>query len=136
MAARRLIAVLIMLLVISSLAAALAPERPSESDTTETETTTAPEPARDPSDVLSEVIPPEPEKPVVIKTRIGDQLQLQVEAAGPIGVEILTLGLTSFAAPGAPARFDLLLRAAGNNPVALEDGTVVARIRVAEEEQP
>ncbi len=134
MAARRLIAFLIMLLVISSLAAALSPQ-PDRDETTssdETTTTATATEAPDRDEVLREVVPAKPGKPVRIEAAVGDQLQLEVEATGPTTVEISSLGLTGFATPGAPARFDLLLRAEGTNQVTLGAATTVARIRVSE----
>jgi hypothetical protein len=116
MAARRLLAVLIALLIVSSLAAALAPQRQSEEDSDSTTTTTE-SPAAATGAVLVKRIAADPPEPARIEATAGDQLQLTVAASEPATVTVPGLGLTSFAAPSDPVRFDLLLRTEGRFPI-------------------
>ena len=133
MAARRLIAILIVLLVISSVAAALTPrpEREASPSTTSqsTATTTTTGPQRVGS-LIERRIPARPPEPVEIRARVGDQVRLLVEVAQPGFVRIPDLGRSAFASPADPARFDILLRDAGNYGVTAAGGTDVARLLV------
>ena len=132
MAARRLIIILIALLVVSSLAAALAPQRQDSSETSTTTAESAPAEPSPTAGLLIETVPADAPEPIPLEAGVGDQLQLQVEASTPGTVSIPDLGLSSFASPGTPAYFDILLRAEGSYDVnAGEDGTVVARIDVS-----
>lgn len=111
MAARRLIAVMLVLLFLSSLAAALAPVEP-EDERTSTSTAAEPPAPRAPrggGGLVRATI--EPGKPATrrVEASVGDQLQLAVHARRVMAVELAGLGLTDDAAPGVPARFDLLL---------------------------
>lgn len=138
MAARRLIAVLIVLLIISSLAAALAPQQESsETDATDPETNiTRPDEgpaASADGELLLETIPADPERPTAIDVVVGDQLQLLVKVAVPSRVRVPELGLSAFATPGDPARFDVLLREAGELDVTAGGGRV-ARLEISEPE--
>ena len=134
MAARRLIAILLALLVVSSFAAALAPrEEADQTDGTGSEPTTAPT-TTDGEELggalVERRIPPDPKQPVVLELEQGDQLQLLVAVPRPAPVRVPALGESSYATPGTPARFDLLLREPGRYPVAVGDGTTVGRIEV------
>lgn len=110
MAARRLIAILVVLMLVSTVAAALAPQRRPSSESTETGTTATRAPSPPSGELIEEVIPARPERPLVIEAEPGDQLSLTVRVAEPQPVSIEALGLTSFATPADPARFDILLR--------------------------
>lgn len=116
MAARRLLAVLIVLLIVSSLAAALAPQRQSDEESSESTTTTT-GPALPAGAVLNERIPADPSEPVRIEATLGDQLAVAVAVAEPATVAVRDLGLSLFAVPSDPARFDLLLRTEGRFPI-------------------
>ena len=139
MAARRLLAVLIMLLVISSIAAALAPTRqPTESSTTTTTTTTADPNAREGKLIERRIAIPasgeakqEPKRNT-IRALVGDQLALEVTAEATTDIEIAGLGLYETAAPGSPARFDLLVRDVGHYPIRIADGEQIGKIVVAD----
>lgn len=142
MAARRLLIVLVLLLAASIVAAALAPERRGSglfgdsSPTTSTTTTTAPEPQ--PAGASLEVrIDASVRDPETIRAAPGDQLALAVgvpaEPARTIAID--EFGLTDFAAPLAPARFNLLLRQPGEFAITDEQGEVVGRIVVAADER-
>ncbi len=128
MAARRLIAILIVLMVISTFAAALAP-RQQRSETTTTETTTTVAPALPGGELVEALVPPDPDPPAAIEARRGDQLDLRIRVADPAPVTIPDLGLSTFATPGDPARFDLLLRERGRFAIEV-GGDRVGRIEV------
>jgi hypothetical protein len=62
---------------------------------------------------------------------VGDQLTLLVSCPFPTELSIPEFGQYGFAAPDAPARFELLAETPGNFGVLLEpSGKVAARIRV------
>ncbi|HZA59474.1 MAG TPA: hypothetical protein VE523_09850 [Solirubrobacterales bacterium] len=68
----------------------------------------------------------------VIPVKVGDQLTLRVRWNRSGLVEIAALGLLEPVAPGAPARFDLLAREPANYGVRLLDPErLVARIEVS-----
>ncbi len=152
MAARRLIALLVVLLVISSIAAALAPtpaERDAESSTTTTTTTGPGEPddagsgAAPLIEATAEVPPPRGDakggrqtEPAEIEAAVGDQLALTVRTDETTAVEIPELGLLETASPGAPARFDLLLREPGRLAVLADGHRQVAWVTVAAPKAP
>ena len=134
MAARRLVVVMLVLLFVSSLAAALAPVRPGEERSTSTSTSTTPTSPPAPAGedepqgrLIRAVVRVEPESPgdserpklPAVRAGVGDQLQLRVEARRVATVEVVGLGATEGVAPLAPARFDLLLPAAGRYPIRL-----------------
>jgi hypothetical protein len=132
-AARRLLIILVLLLVVSVVAAALAPNRTgrltsSESTTTST-TTIPPEPT---GDEVSLRIDASPQKPETVEAFTGDQVALSVGIASGAGrsISIDDLGLTEFAAPEAPAHFDLLLRDAGRLLITDDRGQTVGRLDV------
>lgn len=117
MAARRLVVVMLVLLVISTVAAALAPVPPPEGTET-TSTATSPPPPLTPVGgefVSARFAPGEGRKR--LKLQAGDQLRLEVETASAQTLELTGTGLTDNAAPGAPARFDVLLRRPGHYTV-------------------
>jgi hypothetical protein len=134
MAARRLIAILVVLMLVSTVAAALAPQRRGSSESTETGSTTTRAPSPPSGELIEKVIPARPKRPLVIKAEPGDQLSLTVRVAKPQPVSIDALGLSSFATPDDPARFDILLRE--RRTVAVEvggngKGSLVGRIDAA-----
>src|SRR5262245_34587619 len=112
MAARRLLIVMLVLLGLSTLAAALVPQRTiRENGTTTTQPTTtsptpsAPNPAfRRPTKILVGG----KKFPVVAPVQVGDQLTLLVRSRFPAELTIPELGLVGFATPDTPARFELL----------------------------
>lgn len=141
MAPRRLVAVLIVLLVFSTIAALLLPA-PRQSGTTtrsttsRSTTTTAPSPAR-----------PRPGKVVQahiaagagahpIELHVGDELRLRVIARRPDQVQLEGFGLIDAVAPDAPAQFDAFAERSGRFPVRLVEadrsvGEVVVKPRRA-----
>lgn len=110
MAARRLIAILIVLMLVSTFAAALAPQRQERSESTETATTATAAPSPRSGELVEAVIPARPGEPQVIDAEPGDQVSLIVRVAGAQPVSIASLGLTEFATSADPARFDILVR--------------------------
>lgn len=134
MAARRLVIVMLVLLGISTLAAALVPT--PDRDGTES----------GPTDTVDPGTPREPErelpqgrfvqrhlriddKPATVRVRPGDQLHLTV--GGPLSddITIPALGLTATLTPYAPAVFDVLVPRTGTFAIrALNIETVVGRI--------
>lgn len=132
MAARRLLIVMLVLLFVSTLAAALAPvEAPDEqADPPRTATERPSDPAGEAVGRTVEIGPGSPEQ---ISIALGDQLSLTVRSSRLVRVEIPRLGLLETAEPESPARFDLLPPEPGSYPVrVLESGRTVARIEVGE----
>jgi len=118
MAARRLIFVMLVLLLASSIAAALVPvERDSGSDTSSSPTTEADRPPT--STVIQRTLDASGKRPATVRLALGDALALTVTAPRPDQVEIADLGELEDVDPGAPARFDLLPREPGTYEVRL-----------------
>jgi hypothetical protein len=113
-AARRLLIVLLVLLGVSTLAAALVPQGTlNEGGTTSTTTTqatnTAPTATPNPAFLRPTKITVGGKKfPVVSPIHVGDQVTLLVRSRFPAEIEIPEFGLLGFASPEAPARFALL----------------------------
>ena len=114
MAARRLLIVLLVLLGLSTLAAALVPQRTlndrgTTATTTTQSTTTAPTATPNPAFLRPTKITVGGKKfPVVSPITVGDQLRLLVRSRFPAEISIPEFGLVAFASPDAPARFELL----------------------------
>ena len=105
---------MLVLLGLSTLAAALVPQRTlNEGGTTGTTTTqattTAPSATPNPAFLRPTKITVGGKKfPVVSPIHVGDQLRLLVRSRFPAEIEIPEFGLLGFASPDAPARFELL----------------------------
>jgi hypothetical protein len=113
MAARRLLIVMLVLLGVSTLAAALVPQRTlneaGTTGTTTTQPTTPTAPVPSPAFLRPTKITVGGKKfPVVSPIKVGDQLSLLVRSRFPAEIEIPEFGLVGFASPNAPARFELL----------------------------
>ena len=141
MAARRLIIVLLVLFGISVAAAAIAPDRQggligaSDSDSTSTSssstTSTSPAPTTAAGETLTARIDASSARPETVEGFVGDQLELSVRSRNGQVIEIGEYGVTDFAAPNAPATFDLLLREPGRFPITDGDnGRIVGRLVV------
>jgi hypothetical protein len=132
MAARRLLIVVLVLLGLSTLAAALIPQSGvREGETTQsTTTTTTPSPA--PAFVPPTKIMVGGKKfPIVAPVHVGDQFTLLVRSRVPAEIEIPEFGQLAFAAPQAPARFELLASTPGTFGILIANTEkVVAQIRV------
>lgn len=121
------------LFAISITAAAVAPERRGTQSTDEETTTSTdsiePAPAGGSSSASIEASADDPE---TVRAGVGDQLELTISAQSLLQVEIAALGLLEPAEPGAPARFDLLLREPGELEITdAEDGAVIGRLLVS-----
>ena len=137
MAARRLLIVMLVLLGLSTLAAALVPQhslRDGTSATTTTQpTTTTTTPAVPPPGYVrpTKIKVGGRQFPVVSPVKAGDQLVLLVASRFPTQLEIQEFGQLGFAAPDAPARFTLLPTTPGTFGIQFQpSGKVAAQIRV------
>jgi hypothetical protein len=151
-AARRLLIVMLVLLGLSTLAAALIPQRSLNGDGTESTTR---------SNAMTTTTPTEPsgralsarilvggkKEPVVAgpvctkrkprcePIQVGDQLTLLVYSRKPAQLEFREFGQFAFAAREAPARFELLLTSAGTFGITFAEASpnkpiVAARIEI------
>jgi hypothetical protein len=133
-AARRLILVMLVLLVLSSILAALIPvdrnQARNGSTSSVTTTTVAPLPT---GKLLHRTIATDDPTPKRIKLNLGDQLELTVTSAKLADqVEIPAFGELENVDPNLPARFDLLALEPGSFAVRLvEAKRVIGRIEVA-----
>jgi hypothetical protein len=150
MAARRLLIVMLVLLGLSTLAAALVPQHSLRRERTATSTATQPAQTATvtppPGRTLAAEIkvgtkkgPPVVAGPVCIKGKakcgppfhVGDQITLLVLSTFPTQVEIRQFGLISFATPQSPARFELLPSEPGTYGILYApSGDVAARLEV------
>jgi type II secretory pathway pseudopilin PulG len=139
MAVRRLLIVMLILLGISTLAAALVPQRPNEnndsSETTETATSaqsaTETAPSADGRFVAARIFVGG-KKVKVVPLALGDRLRLTVCSREFTGLlEIPRLGRFDPIAPGTPVLFDLLPEATGSYAIRfVEPDSLAARIEV------
>jgi hypothetical protein len=111
MAARRLLIVMLVLLGLSTLAAALVPRRNlgdgTTSGTTTQSTTTPTVPVPDTVPPVAEITVGGKKFPVV-PVEVGDQFTLLVRSRFPSEIAIPEFGLIRFATRSTPARFELL----------------------------
>ena len=138
MAARRLLIIMLVLLGISTLAAALVDTRSFREEGTgstiasETEQTVPPATVPRGSPLEPVVVEVKGERVTVVRVEVGDQLPLAVSARKADLVEIPALGLLEPIAPGAPARFDLLAQEPTSYGLRLVNADrVVARIEIS-----
>jgi hypothetical protein len=134
MAARRLIIVLLVLIAVSTVAAALAP---NPEDRRDRQARTEPVTNGRPGDERAEPPPAlgrafravvvDDRKGGSVRLRVGDQVTLTVKSRTTDQVQILGFGALEPVAPDAPARFDLLADRPGTFPIRL----VEARRRLA-----
>jgi hypothetical protein len=134
-AARRLLILMLVLLGVSTVAAALVPvDRDAGGDeTTSTSTSTRERPTgeRVPASIHAGA-----DKPKTIPVQVGDQLQLHVTSRDPDQVEIRALDELEDVDPEAPAHFDLLLLDDGHFPVRLVESRRKIGEIVVERPQP
>jgi hypothetical protein len=131
MAARRLILVMLVLLVLSSAVAALIPVDRAERDDTTTETRTTQRPPTPTGELVTARIDANAREAKRIRAHTGDQLELTVSASGPGQVEIIALGVFEGVDRLTPASIDLLLFDPGTFPVRLlapDAGTGAGRV--------
>lgn len=144
MAARRLLIVMLILLGLSTLAAALVPTRPNEDEGTgstiaseATETESSPADTVPPGKPLGLTIRVGKGPVKVVPIHVGDQLTLIVRSTRADQLEIPSLGLLETVAPGLPARFEVFARAKGNLGIRyVEADRLVARIQVQPPKEP
>jgi antitoxin (DNA-binding transcriptional repressor) of toxin-antitoxin stability system len=132
-AARRLILAMLVLLVLSSVLAALVPvERNRLNGESSTSTTTEAAPPAPSGELVRRTIAADDATPERIGLALGDQLELTVTSAKLADqVEIPAFGALDDVDPDFPARFDLLAVETGSFRVRLtEAGRVIARIDV------
>ena len=144
MAARRLMIVMLVLLGISALAAALVPTRESNEETvgsTSTEATGGETTAAEPAKTEEEASPTFDIKVgggklPIVPVSPGQRVTLVVRSRTTDQLEIPALGLIEPVAPGAPARFELLIDAEPGDDLGIRligEDRVVARIEVRPE---
>jgi hypothetical protein len=109
---------MVVLLGLSTLAAALVPQRTLNggNSSTGTTTTTVPTTTTIPATTAAPVEVPitvGPKKRPLVKAHVGDQFTLLITSIQPREIYIPEFGLSAFAAPDAPARFELLTQTAG-----------------------
>jgi hypothetical protein len=115
MAARRLLIVMLVLLGLSTLAAALVPQHTlrdggtTGTTATRATTTTAAGPTNPAFRRPTKIIVGGKKFPVVAPVSVGDQVTLLVRSRFPTEITIPEFGLVGFATPDTPARFELLL---------------------------
>jgi hypothetical protein len=118
MAARRLLIVMLVLLGMSTLAAALAP-RPQGGDEATTTSTAAKRDHRKPAggQLVEETFDAQAARPQRVSVPLGDQLSLRVKSSRTKEVEIPKLGLLQDVTRLDPAVFDILASSEGNYEV-------------------
>jgi hypothetical protein len=135
MAARRLLIVMLVLLGLSTLAAALVPQRTinegSTTGTTKTQTTTTT------SSTTIATVPPQipikvgPKRLPLVRAHVGDQFTLLVTSVHPKEISIPEFGLLGFASANTPARFELLTPTRGTFGILFTaSGKVAAKLEV------
>ena len=136
MAARRLLILMLVLLVASTLAATLISPQAEREETTARSGRTSGERGRDGTrhqlgSRVSKTIEASARGTERIRLRLGDQLALGVRSATADEVEIPALGLIDDVDRDAPARFDILAQTPGRFEVRLLDARrTVGRITV------
>jgi hypothetical protein len=115
MAARRLLIVMLVLLGLSTLAAALVPQRTlneggtTATTTTQTTTTAVPNPSfRRPIKITVGKSAAGKKLFPQVRAQVGDQFTLLVRSSFPTQIAIPEFGLIGFGTPDTPARFELL----------------------------
>jgi hypothetical protein len=139
MAARRLLIVMLVLLGLSTLAAALIPPQALREGTTDTASTTEeavtapPETPTRGKHLAAKVTVKKGKRPVV-PIKVGDQLSLVVRLAPglrPDQLEMPAFGLVDAVGPDEPARFEILAQSAGSYKIRfVSNKRTAARIEV------
>ena len=136
MAARRLLIVMLLLLAVSTLAAALVP--PPQRSGEPGSTSAAGRQKGGSSEggasqgrghlIQTRISAQARKRPTRVLVGRGDQLELTVSSTRTAAVSIPAFGLTDFAEPGDPARFDVLVDRAGAFEVRVDGAGTAARI--------
>lgn len=125
---------MVVLLAISTLAAALVPPPEAQRGDARSSTSTRPEAEtsgerRHSGRLIEVAVDARGEAgPQSVRVTSGDQLALSVESPSPVEVTVPAFGLVEFAESGDPARFDLLVDRSGTFDVRSAGGGTVARI--------
>jgi hypothetical protein len=122
-AARRLVAVMLVLLALSTIAAVLLPAPGRRNPVTPGHMQSRGSTAHDRGQaglLLVTRMRISNRRPKIVRIERGDQLRLEVAAPFGDDVEIRRLGLTGTGTPFAPAQFDLFARHTGSFPVRAE----------------
>ena len=137
MAARRLIMAMLVLLVLSTVLAALIPVERDRARDDSSSTTTTTEAAQPAGELVRRTVRTDDATPDRIELTRGDQLELIVESPKLADqVEIPAFGQLADVDPFFPARFDVLMLETGSFPVRLvEAGRVIARIDVSPDDR-
>jgi hypothetical protein len=131
MAARRLLALLLALLAVSTLAAALTAPAPDREPEDTRDTSASHSGARKDGRVIEATLNASARRPERIAAHRGDQLALSVRSPTGGQVEVPAFGRLEDVALAAPARFDLLLERAGRFEVRMTgSGRVIGTIAV------
>ena len=120
---------MLVVLAVSTLAAALVPTDPEPGRTSD-ETATAPTAAQPRGELLRRAVDARG-RPEVVRVQVGDQLQLMVAGDRADQVEIAGFGELREVDPDTPASFDLLPFGPGSHPIRLLGaGRTIGRIVV------
>jgi hypothetical protein len=142
MAARRLMALLLVVLVVSTVAAALIAPLRQDSELPHAEESTQAGDAAQAADagvsgrLIEKSVQTPSKDPPAIRMRPGDQLELTVHTRTATQVEIPRLGQVEDAAPDAPAHFSFLASSTGRFEARALGAGPVATILVKEEPPP
>lgn len=134
MAARRLLIIMLILLGISTLAAALIPEHALRRSGTTT-TTTTPVPTTTTTQAQASAVPKTALIAVgrkslpVVPVHVGERFTILASSREPTELSIPAFGLVSFATPVAPARFELLTRTPGTFGILFDPPVKVGHCR-------
>ena len=122
---------MLVLLAISTVAAALVPVEQASREETSTTSTRTESPDRAEGKLVPGLIDAGSRKREAVRIRLGDQLELRVTSPRPDQVEIPRLGELEDVDPDAPAHFDLLPFEVGSYPVRLvEADRTIGRVEV------
>jgi len=135
MLARRLLLLIAVLLVVGAVATAVAPQDSIRDDRATTPTVTTPPTASVPqtagTTVPAELPGDTPGKTKTVRARVGDLIDLTVEATEPDTVTIEGYDEIQPADPDSPAHFSFFADEPGTFDVTLQEaGTVVGRLRI------
>ena len=128
-AARRLIIILLVLLGISSLTALLASPIEQRNEQPVDDRTSSTDAVKASGAVLDNELQAFG-RPLSITASAGDRLSLAVKSTEPTAISIPGLGLSGYAAPGAPATFDLILYRPGRYAIRRGDDTKIGEVTV------
>lgn len=133
MVARRLALLLALLMLMSALAAQLAP-RQSDSEgelTNRPAATPSPATAGD-ADLIERTIPAGEAEPAIVEAHVGDTIRLEVASDEPVSIELEQLDEIEVASPDGPARFEVFADRPGTFPiVVVETGREIGRLEIS-----